>query len=719
VQLAAPAGADPGPGDGVITGWMKRKGGPLLLVLVVLGVVYAVAVVGFRFLSGRPMDGQPRTDATFFTRATVSVRPHVTRPSRWSMLAGWQRAVVRVVVLVAVAVWCRWWLADAAGAVLAARAGGVGVAVAVVVYVAYRGRRWRLDVEVVEPLAAALRPVLGHPASLPARRFLRIPRVLVSLPPSRMQRAVGDVVDRYVEWRDAELENRPGWVWVLGLGSGRWRDAWVERRPGSRLMRWWLRVVSVRAAVAIRRAGRRERRRASARVVVKIPHTMGAVPEDARAALLAHSAVKLGGEWVPEWHLRGSSPQLRLRHREYPPRRVDFAAMAPRMLLTGSTELALGLTIGSRTVTIDVETDSPHVLLSMGTGAGKSVLLRLLAAQALRKGWAVILLDYKQDHYWAQNLIDEGMTGLFYFRKIEDIHNTLIRLEGIRQYRSDVDFDARGGQEMQRVLVLFEEMNVSVNMLRAYWQSVRVKGQPAKSPALTAFGALAGAGRSARMHLVAVGQYLTAQVFGGPEARENFGARVLGRYSAASWRTLVPEFGAPPARSLVRGRVQVCQGETRAETQVAFLTHDEVAAWARGGLAGVVPAGELPFSWELPSGPLAAVEGDVPGNGEVPSPRSGLRLVQGGGTSGDDPTGGELLADDVRLPLSEWVGLGTLPGTYEAVRKRAQRDRARFPRSPDDRYSLGQVRAWHESWDRPGGDPADPPVEGSAGAADG
>ena len=214
------------------------------------------------------------------------------------------------------------------------------------------------------------------------------------------------------------------------------------------------------------------------------------------------------------------------------------------------------------------------------------------------------------------------------------------------------------------------------------------------------------------MHLVAVGQYLTAQVFGGPEARENFGARVLGRYSAASWRTLVPEFGAPPQRSLIRGRVQVCQGDTRAETQVALLTHDEVAEWARGGLAGVLPAGVLPFSWDVPSEALGAAGGHVLPVSDVQGERSGLRLVAGGRTP-------DVTEDGVRFTLAEWVSRGILPGTVDAVRKRAQRDRDSFPRSGDDRYSGSQVRAWLATWDGPQDVPADPPAEGSAGSVDG
>ena len=59
----------------------------------------------------------------------------------------------------------------------------------------------------------------------------------------------------------------------------------------------------------------------------------------------------------------------------------------------------------------------------------------------------------------------------------------------------------------------------------------------------------------------------------GPEARENFGIRVLGRYSVAAWRVLVPEITPIPPKSTIRGRVQVCVAGEREETQVAYLEH--------------------------------------------------------------------------------------------------------------------------------------------------
>lgn len=49
----------------------------------------------FRWFSGRDLDGLERTDSTFRFDGTVSVRAHITRPSRWSRLAGWKRSAVR------------------------------------------------------------------------------------------------------------------------------------------------------------------------------------------------------------------------------------------------------------------------------------------------------------------------------------------------------------------------------------------------------------------------------------------------------------------------------------------------------------------------------------------------------------------------------------------------------------------------------------------------
>jgi hypothetical protein len=185
------------------------------------------------------------------------------------------------------------------------------------------------------------------------------------------------------------------------------------------------------------------------------------------------------------------------------------------------------------------------------------------------------------------------------------------------------------------------------------------------------------------MHLVAIGQYLTAQVFGGPEARENFGMRTLGRYTPAAWRTLVPEHQYV-AKSAIRGRVQVCSADTRRETQVPFLSHEECVQWAGGGLAGVIPAGMLAFEWE-PSGLLSPVPSDelVDWSAELAEVgvRPDLRLVP----SPDDPAGAR---DLVGLSAACAPG-GPLDGlSLHAARKARQRDET-FPKPDPDRRGQG------------------------------
>src|SRR5258706_6090802 len=48
-----------------------------------------------RYLSGRPLDGKRRTDATFLRYGTRTADP-LARPLRWSYLPGWKRAAWRL-----------------------------------------------------------------------------------------------------------------------------------------------------------------------------------------------------------------------------------------------------------------------------------------------------------------------------------------------------------------------------------------------------------------------------------------------------------------------------------------------------------------------------------------------------------------------------------------------------------------------------------------------
>jgi hypothetical protein len=593
----------------------------------------------YRFLLGRPLDGRRRTDATFRRPGWKAVRENVYL-SRRDYWAGWQVSLFRLGIVAAVIVIPMHALTHpvafnrevSTATTLAKLAGVVGFVVIV--------RSWRVRRHIMRPLAEATASHLDYGIEVPLRRWVKVPRSLVMLP-----------APPPVAWARTKLTR------------------WGSEREWGKVTSWcWRSYLASREAIVGPVASVR---RSRAAVRITIPHSLGHVPTDTRKALLASSTAKLGGVWDADFRLKGANAVLILKPRPEPPSRVTFASFRERMENAKLNELALGLRAGYRTQLLDLENEYPHAMLSMGTGAGKSVLIRSIAAQAIHKGWAVILLDAKQDHYWCADLMKAGVPGVIYLRKIPDIHNALIKLDQIREWRSDVDYAHGGEMPMQRALILFEEMNMTVNGLRAYWSTIG-KG---KSPALTAFGGLSAAGRSAKMNLVGVGQYLTAQVFGGPEARENFGSRILARYTAASWKTLVPEYGPPPPRSSVRGRVQVCQGGgLPSETQVAFLSHDDVREYAMAGFAGVVPAGTVPFTWELPAHlpQLAPVETAEP-----------LHAVK------DD--GGDPMRD-----LAGWIEAEVIPWSYDAAKKRRFREQRAGTCILPDRtvYTRAEVEAW-------------------------
>lgn len=629
-----------------------------------IGALGALLRVALRFVFGLPLDGRPRTDATFTQPGTRSADP-LRRPSRWAMLPGWKRAAWRLGA-VAVAygyVWGRLTHPAATGRVVAVAevAGGL----VAVVWLVAGARRWRLRTQVVDPLADVLRPRLGLPETLPARSFVRVPRTAVVVPPPAV----------VAWWR----QSRPGRA-VAGAG----RRLIEGRELAESVRTWWL----------IRRDLHAERASKARPVRIALPATWPA----ADPAVVTVAASRLGGdEWAASWRLHGPKPELQLRVAPKPPGRAMWADYVAAVEMSGPTELMLGPTAGLRPVRVDLDSETPHVLLSMGTGAGKSVTAKTLGMQGLRKGWAAVMLDLKQEsHPWAKRLIDAGVPGVTYCRKPAEVHDALLALDAERERRADARWED-STVEFQRLLVFVEELNLTANALREYWQATKEKGQPNKSPALSALGNLTYAGRSVQIHVIAIGQMLTAQVFGGPEARENFGARILGRYSVNNWRMLVPEI--PFARSSkIRGRVQVCIAGIATPTQVLYATDEEAVDYAAGGVDSGNPPGVIPFRF--------GADGSVPVPVSPDTPRTGSERAGDEGTGGRGTVGGDTPAEPAQGPseprrytLAEAVALDVIDLGYEAAKKARQRDRARgrFPFGEEDRLTAEEWQQWAEA----------------------
>ncbi|MGW9452463.1 pRL2-11 [Streptomyces sp. NPDC055632] len=291
------------------------------------------------------------------------------------------------------------------------------------------------------------------------------------------------------------------------------------------------------------------------------------------------------------WRLAGRDTHVLVKKKHRPPSSLGLADPGVRDLLASMPESAplIGLGAGGKTVSVDLDHDSPHVLISAGTGGGKSTILRTIASQFLHNGAQAHILDFKRiSHTWAR-----GIPGVNYCRDIADIHDALLHLgeEGRRRIRiaEELGDDVLAENPERvgpRIVILLEEINATMAQLKRYWEKIRGPGDPKTSPAIDALAEILFMGRQVRLHVLLVAQSATARALGGPEMRENFSTRILVRYTLNAWKMLVPEVHPAPKPTRHPGRVQVVLGGTARETQVLNLSETEARAWAMAGTPG-------------------------------------------------------------------------------------------------------------------------------------
>ncbi|MFV5998700.1 helicase HerA domain-containing protein [Streptomyces sp. NPDC056231] len=131
----------------------------------------------------------------------------------------------------------------------------------------------------------------------------------------------------------------------------------------------------------------------------------------------------------------------------------------------------IGLGAGKKKVSVDLDHDSPHVLISAGTGGGKATILRAICCQFIHNGAHAFVLDFKRiSHTWAR-----GVPGVTYCRDIAEIHEALIRLaqEGRRrlalaeQLADDV-LEREPWRVGPRTVIFLEEVNATMAQLKRY-----------------------------------------------------------------------------------------------------------------------------------------------------------------------------------------------------------------------------------------------------------
>jgi hypothetical protein len=346
-------------------------------------------------------------------------------------------------------------------------------------------------------------------------------------------------------------------------------------------------------------------RREGAQITVRLPDGFNNTGDESKRLVRDILVAKLALENPSaSWHLAGRAPHVTFTVQVPPPDKVLPGTLANggrlgheiavRELIDAAAPTAplLGLGRGRKPVYADLDAESPHALVSAGSGGGKSVTTRTLVAQILAKGGVALILDVKRlSHAWAR-----GLPNVRYCRDIAEIHEALLWLSAELDARNkladegaDIDGNTDHVDVGPRIVVLAEEMNATAGRLATYWRQIKGKDDPAMSPAVDALADALFMGRQVKVNILAVAQMLTARTIGGGEARENMGIRILARYTLNNWRVLVPEIWPAPKASKHRGRVQVCVAGHANETQILFLTPAEARELATSGTVAQFP----------------------------------------------------------------------------------------------------------------------------------
>lgn len=240
----------------------------------------------------------------------------------------------------------------------------------------------------------------------------------------------------------------------------------------------------------------------------------------------------------------------------------------------GESEVMFGVDGEGSPVTQDLNADSPHILVSASTGAGKSALARSVAVQRLTRGDIVVILDIKRhSHRWAKSLTPL----VHYAADAPQIGDALVNL-GRELHRRNAVVDAWEGPLESapvgpRITVVFEEMNATTARLKAL-----DKGRPDGGyRAMEALSDISFMGRAVKVNLISFAQMATYRASGGSEVIECYGTRVLVNYSPKAWRYLAEDCGrAVPAPAEV-GRGMVCRGTKATETQFLWVPEESAA----------------------------------------------------------------------------------------------------------------------------------------------
>lgn len=245
----------------------------------------------------------------------------------------------------------------------------------------------------------------------------------------------------------------------------------------------------------------------------------------------------------------------------------------------GDTSVTLGLS-ATGPVTVDLASESPHILVNAPTNLGKSTVARAFAAQRMAQGDVVIVLDRKMhSHKWARGL--EPLAH--YFDTAPAIGGALVNLGEELARRNCIvkNWDQPGEPPVgPRIIIIFEETNATLSKIKEL-DKLRGVGHDG---AMDAFGDLVFMGRAVKMHVIAFAQLASYRSGLTSDLLENFGTRVMIGYSDKAWKWLAADCGRYRVAPSAVGRAMVCQSGKARETQLVYLPEESAGEYVTSSI---------------------------------------------------------------------------------------------------------------------------------------
>ncbi len=258
------------------------------------------------------------------------------------------------------------------------------------------------------------------------------------------------------------------------------------------------------------------------------------------------------------------------------PAMLDLESAREMMAQVPESTIFLGVDGSGQPITVDLDSESPHILVNASTGGGKSVTARSVAAQVAAQGGLVVILDRKQhSHRWARDLKPNVSQAL----SPAEIGNALVQLGKELHRRNAIVSKFRGPVEDApvgpRIAVVFEEMNSTIRELK----DLDKRLPEGNYRSFDAFKDVLLMGRAVKIHVIGAASLATYRDMGGAPIVESFGTKILLRYSPQAWKWLAADCGRPVSAPSEAGRGMTCYGGRAKETQLLHMTEDEVTEY--------------------------------------------------------------------------------------------------------------------------------------------